>query len=328
MKEIIDKYQYTKVQLVEGAASRHRTIKKCLESIPATALPDVVILHDAVRPFANENVLSKVSQAAYEHGACGAIQPLVSTVISPTQDGFLSHCLVRSNYTASHTPQAFRLTVMTTAYSKATEQDLDHGTECLELALKYTGTRAKLIQDDGDIWKVTYKRDLYAADGLAKEIHTRVAIFQTNSSDINQALEEKLCKKGLQVVAVCSKVCDIPESANSVVLCTNAFTEEVVSTVENIASILQARCQYGGSLVMVVSNGNSSAEREVSEKSREFCQSLSQRVRSSGLCINVVIATEENSNPDSLRNDVAAMVTDLIFNQNAIFSGQVFQLPS
>lgn len=43
------------------------------------------------------------------------------------------------------------------------EEDLDLGTECLQLALKYCNVRAKLIAGSEDLWKVTYKKDLYTA---------------------------------------------------------------------------------------------------------------------------------------------------------------------
>ena len=37
---------------------------------------------------------------------------------------------------------------------QATDDDFDHGTECLLLAMKYTGTRAKLIHGPDNLWKV------------------------------------------------------------------------------------------------------------------------------------------------------------------------------
>ncbi|KAL8165254.1 UNVERIFIED_CONTAM: hypothetical protein K2H54_037080, partial [Gekko kuhli] len=48
------------------------------------------------------------------------------------------------------------------------DYDLDYGTECLHLALKYSKTSAKLIEGPPDLWKVTYKKDLYAAESLIR----------------------------------------------------------------------------------------------------------------------------------------------------------------
>lgn len=66
-----------------------------------------MIIHDAVRPFVEEDILLKVVMAAKEHGAAGAIRPLVSTVIASAADGCLDHSLERAKYRASEMPQAF-----------------------------------------------------------------------------------------------------------------------------------------------------------------------------------------------------------------------------
>ena len=37
---------------------------------------------------------------------------------------------------------------------QATENDFLYGTECLQLALEYTGTKAKLVEGPPNLWKV------------------------------------------------------------------------------------------------------------------------------------------------------------------------------
>lgn len=45
---------------------------------------------------------------------------------------------------------------------------MEHGTECLQLALKYCGIRAKLIPGPESLWKVTDKKDFYAVTPYIK----------------------------------------------------------------------------------------------------------------------------------------------------------------
>lgn len=52
---------------------------------------------------------------------------------------------------------------------QCSEFDLEFGTECLHLALQYCGTNARLIEGPPTLWKVTYKRDLAAAEAIIKE---------------------------------------------------------------------------------------------------------------------------------------------------------------
>lgn len=74
MNGIIKKYQHKRISLVEAGVTRHRSIfnglKALAEGQPNIKLskPEVVIIHDAVRPFVEEDVLFKVVIAAKEHG--------------------------------------------------------------------------------------------------------------------------------------------------------------------------------------------------------------------------------------------------------------------
>ncbi|XP_053876254.1 D-ribitol-5-phosphate cytidylyltransferase isoform X2 [Malaclemys terrapin pileata] len=175
MKSIIEKYGHKRITVVEGGMTRHRSIFNGLKIFPESKLsscplqkPEVVIIHDAVRPFVEEDILLKVVLAAKEHGAAGAIRPLVSTVVASSADGSLDHSLERARYRASEMPQAFVFDIIYQAYHQCSDYDLDYGTECLHLALKYCKTNAKLIEGSPDLWKVTYKRDLYAAESIIK----------------------------------------------------------------------------------------------------------------------------------------------------------------
>ncbi|XP_075562265.1 D-ribitol-5-phosphate cytidylyltransferase [Pelecanus crispus] len=187
MKSIIEKYGHKRVMVVKGGITRHRSIFNGLKVFAENEFsnrllqkPEVVIIHDAVRPFVEEDILSKVVMAAKEHGAAGAIRPLVSTVIASAADGCLDHSLERARYRASEMPQAFLFDIIYEAYQQCTDYDLDYGTECLHLALKYCKTNAKLVEGTADLWKVTYKRDLYAAESIIKDNLSQQVCVITN----------------------------------------------------------------------------------------------------------------------------------------------------
>ncbi|XP_055276500.1 D-ribitol-5-phosphate cytidylyltransferase isoform X3 [Moschus berezovskii] len=202
MKGIIQRYRHKRISLVEAGVTRHRSIfnglKALAEDQPNCRLskPEVVIIHDAVRPFVEEDVLLRVVTAAQEHGASGAIRPLVSTVISPSADSCLDHSLERAKHRASEMPQAFLFDVIYEAYQQCSDYDLEFGTECLHLALKYSHIKAKLVEGSPDLWKVTYKRDLYAAESIIKErISQQVCVVmdtKENEEHVGRCLEEML----------------------------------------------------------------------------------------------------------------------------------------
>ncbi|KAM9216559.1 D-ribitol-5-phosphate cytidylyltransferase isoform 2-T2 [Dugong dugon] len=212
MDGIIQRYQHKRISLVESGVTRHRSIfnglKALAENRPNSKLskPEVVIIHDAVRPFVEEDVLLKVVTAAKEHGAAGAVRPLVSTVISPSADGCLDHSLERARYKASEMPQAFLFDVIYEAYQQCSDYDLEFGTECLQLALKYCHTKAKLVEGSPDLWKVTYKRDLYAAESIIKErISQQICIFMGTKENEHVRLLEEMLKNELKHVNITSR---------------------------------------------------------------------------------------------------------------------------
>ncbi|NXC51259.1 ISPD cytidylyltransferase, partial [Penelope pileata] len=212
MKSIIEKYGHKRVTIAKGGKTRHRSIFNGLKVFAENGFsnhllqkPEVVIIHDAVRPFVEEDILLKVVMAAKEHGAAGAIRPLVSTVIASAADGCLDHSLERARYRASEMPQAFLFDIIYQAYQQCTDHDMDYGTECLHLALKYCKTNAKLVEGTDDLWKVTYKRDLYAAESIIKDNLSQQICIVTNVKEavaqVGFLLHESL-KSQIKVEAV------------------------------------------------------------------------------------------------------------------------------
>lgn len=74
MLHIIHQFHHTKVKVVEGGPTRHRSIFNGLQAFgksaegPVLPRPKVVIVHDAVRPFVEEDFLLKITLAAKEQG--------------------------------------------------------------------------------------------------------------------------------------------------------------------------------------------------------------------------------------------------------------------
>ncbi|XP_063216694.1 D-ribitol-5-phosphate cytidylyltransferase-like isoform X2 [Bacillus rossius redtenbacheri] len=182
-----------KITVVKGEATRHRSIRAGLQSLQKNEdSMKVVVVHDAVRPLVPRPVVDELMLAAERHGAAGLTRPLVSTVLEPGADGLLARCLDRSRHLASETPQAFQLGVLAAAYAKCSAEDLDTGTECLELARAHACVRACLIQGPEELWKVTHKKDIYAAEGCLREAMNSVCIVAAEESEAVRLLAESL----------------------------------------------------------------------------------------------------------------------------------------
>ncbi|KAH0627420.1 hypothetical protein JD844_003080 [Phrynosoma platyrhinos] len=112
-------------------------------------------------------------------------------------------------------PQAFLFDIIHQAYHQCSDYDFDYGTECLHLALKYSKMKAKLIEGPPDLWKVTYKRDLYAADSLIKDtMSQQICIISNTKEDATQVgfLLHEALKNHVKVVKSTST--SVSENAN------------------------------------------------------------------------------------------------------------------
>ncbi|XP_078332862.1 D-ribitol-5-phosphate cytidylyltransferase-like [Crassostrea virginica] len=170
VQEQLERNNFSRVRVVAGEKTRHRSIYNGVKALKDVCRgDDVVLIHDIVRVVADKDAVKDVAKAAKLHGASGITRPLTSTVIARNSDGFLSESLDRTKYLASEMPQGFHFDVINTAYEKASEYDFEFGTECLHLAFKYTGTKARLVEGPDSLWKVTYRKDLFAAEGTLTE---------------------------------------------------------------------------------------------------------------------------------------------------------------
>jgi 2-C-methyl-D-erythritol 4-phosphate cytidylyltransferase len=111
-----------KVELVEGGEHRQQSVAHAMAKI-AAALDDIVLVHDAVRPFVTREIIHDVIEAARKYGAAIAGMPAMDTVkqVERTSEGALITATVpRERVVMAQTPQGFRYSVLKKAFDEAT----------------------------------------------------------------------------------------------------------------------------------------------------------------------------------------------------------------
>jgi 2-C-methyl-D-erythritol 4-phosphate cytidylyltransferase len=110
-----------KVRLVEGGQHRQHSVANALASISVVP-DDVVLVHDAVRPFVTPEILEEVIRGAEKFGAAIAGIPAVDTIkkVERTADGALITATIpREHVVMAQTPQGFRYHVLKKAFDEA-----------------------------------------------------------------------------------------------------------------------------------------------------------------------------------------------------------------
>ena len=110
-----------KVELVVGGEHRQQSVENALNAVRAAA-DDIVLVHDAVRPFVTREIIQEVVEAAEKYGAAIAALPAVDTVkqVERTAEGALIKATIpRAGIVMAQTPQGFRYRVLKKAFDEA-----------------------------------------------------------------------------------------------------------------------------------------------------------------------------------------------------------------
>ena len=168
-KEIEREHMARPVRLVEGGPSRQETVARCLDQ----AAPDteVVLVHDAVRPFIELEMIPRVVAAARQEGAAILGIPSVDTVKQVERHMILGS-IPRERIVLAQTPQAFRYPIIREAYARAAADGF-HGTDDSSLAERLGYNVTVIMGSDRNI-KITKPGDmdlarLFLQEDLAKE---------------------------------------------------------------------------------------------------------------------------------------------------------------
>src|SRR5512133_3387119 len=110
------------VHVVEGGENRQHSVTNALDAVTANA-DDIVLVHDAVRPFVDQETITSVIEAAAKYGAAIAGIPAMDTIkqVERTAEGAVIHATIpRAQIVMAQTPQGFRYDVLRTACDDAT----------------------------------------------------------------------------------------------------------------------------------------------------------------------------------------------------------------
>jgi 2-C-methyl-D-erythritol 4-phosphate cytidylyltransferase len=111
-----------KIELVKGGEHRQQSVANAIGAVSA-APDDIVLVHDAVRPFVTAEIIHDVITAARKYGAAIAGMPAMDTIkeVQRTAEGaVITATLPRERVVMAQTPQGFRHCVLKKAFDEAT----------------------------------------------------------------------------------------------------------------------------------------------------------------------------------------------------------------
>lgn len=179
--EIVLKYNFKKVDaVIAGGEERYLSVLSALRFIAGDGMgvPDrdgYVFIHDGARPFINEDMLIRLSDAVSTYHACVAAMPSKDTVKLTDADAFAVDTPDRGIVWNVQTPQVFDTGLIVDAY-EAMAVDIDglkeRGisiTDDAGVVELFTDYRVKMVEGSYKNIKLTTPEDMIIAEAFLRD---------------------------------------------------------------------------------------------------------------------------------------------------------------
>jgi len=149
---------------VHGGDTRQASVRAGLEAL-ATEPPDVVLIHDAARPFASRDLIARAIAAAGETGAAIPGLAVTDTIKAVDHLGRVGETLDRTRLRAVQTPQAFAFAPILEAHRRAVREGRDDFTDDAALA-EWVGMQVRVFDGESANIKITHAEDFVRAETM------------------------------------------------------------------------------------------------------------------------------------------------------------------
>ena len=161
---IAGEHLQVQVKTVQGGESRQQSVANAIAALDAEP-HDVVLVHDAVRPFVDHEIIGNVIEAAAKQGAAIAALPAADTVkqVERTAEGaIITATIPRERVVLAQTPQGFHYELLKKAFDEAQREDYI-GTDEASL-VERLGHNVAVVMGSARNIKITTPADLELAE--------------------------------------------------------------------------------------------------------------------------------------------------------------------
>lgn len=149
---------------VAGGATRQASVRAGLEALVACT-PDIVLVHDAARPFASAGLITRAIAAAEKTGAAIPALSVTDTVKRIDSTGTIEATLDRNSIRLVQTPQAFAFPALFDAHRRALAQGRNDFTDDAALA-EWAGIKVSVFAGEPGNIKFTTPEDFARAEAI------------------------------------------------------------------------------------------------------------------------------------------------------------------
>jgi 2-C-methyl-D-erythritol 4-phosphate cytidylyltransferase len=162
---LIETFPNITFKIVSGGNERQDSVRLGLDALAKDT--EVVLIHDAARPFVSIEAIRSSIDAAQDVGAATVAIPTIDTILHSEDGESLGDTPPRETMWACQTPQTFRLEVIRHAHAQAKENGYA-GTDDATL-VRQAGHPVKLVMGTPTNIKITTPSDFAFAETILRE---------------------------------------------------------------------------------------------------------------------------------------------------------------
>ncbi len=163
LNDLAVRFGFSKItKVVAGGKERQDSVRHALEHVPVET--EIVLVHDAVRPFLTERMVAEVVEEARRVGGAIIALPMRDTVKQVGLEHRIERTVDRKPLWLAQTPQAFRRDELLAAHRKAHAENV-HATDDAFL-FEWGGHPVVVVEGSGENIKVTRPEDMVIGEAI------------------------------------------------------------------------------------------------------------------------------------------------------------------
>jgi len=151
------------IRVVAGGTTRQES--SYLGLLACSPRIDIVVIHDAVRPFVSREIIEKNIEAALRFQAANTCIPSSDTIVHSVEGNKINSIPTRSEYLRGQTPQSFSLPLILAAHREAAEKKQLHFSDDCRLLVE-KGHSVPIVSGSEDNIKITTELDIFLAEQI------------------------------------------------------------------------------------------------------------------------------------------------------------------
>ena len=160
-KYIVDEENKNRIKIISGGLDRNSTIMNIVEDIEkkyTLTNEDIIVTHDAVRPFITSRILEDNIDTALRYGACDTVISAIDTIVISENNKIIKEIPNRQYMYQGQTPQSFKILELKKLYNELSKEEKEILTDACKIFV-IKDREVHLVRGEISNLKITTQED-------------------------------------------------------------------------------------------------------------------------------------------------------------------------